>query len=338
MTDRRIGADSSNPEPNPTATRTAAVGTLSAMIEVADIHKSFGKVRAVRGVSFTASPGEALGILGPNGAGKTTTIRMITGWLPPTSGKVTIDGLDSVDHSLAVRRKLGYLPETTPLYPEMRVTDYLDYRGRLFGMGRGRRRAAIDHRIDQCALGDVRRRRIGELSKGYKQRVGLATALLHDPPILILDEPTSGLDPSQIAETRNLIRELAQTKTVLLSSHILPEVERTCDRVIIIAHGRVRAQGRVSELASSRRHTLEVRAEQDAALKAVRAIAGVATTEATPCSDGWVRLSVDANESAGDLRVALGEAARKNGWPVRELTIERTGLETLFARVVEGAE
>ena len=308
------------------------------MIEVADIHKSYGKVEAVRGVSFTASPGEALGILGPNGAGKTTTIRMITGWLPPTAGRVTVDGLDSVDHSMSVRRKLGYLPETTPLYPEMRVEQYLDYRGRLFGLSRSERRSAINRRVDQCALTAVRNRRIGELSKGYKQRVGLASAQLHDPPILILDEPTSGLDPSQIAESRNLIRELAQTKTVLLSSHILPEVERTCDRVVIIAQGRVRAQGRVAELASSRRHTLEIRAEQDKALAAVRAIAGVTTVGAEPCGDGWVRLKLETSEAAGDRREELGRIASEQGWPMRELTIERPGLESLFAKAVEGAQ
>jgi len=306
------------------------------MIEVADIHKSFGVVEAVRGVSFTASPGETLGILGPNGAGKTTTIRMITGWLPPTSGRVTIDGRDSVDDTLLVRRKLGYLPETTPLYPEMRVGQYLDYRGRLFRMARTRRRAAINLRIDQCALTAVRTRRIGELSKGYRQRVGLASALLHDPPILILDEPTSGLDPSQIAESRNLIRELAETKTVLLSSHILPEVERTCDRVIIIASGKVRAQGRVAELARSRRHTVEVRADQDDALRAARGVAGVENISARPCGEGWVRLEIDASESAGDLREALAEAMRAANRPVRELTIERAGLEALFAQAVEG--
>jgi ABC-2 type transport system ATP-binding protein len=308
------------------------------MIEVSDISKSYGRVEAVRGVSFTASPGEALGILGPNGAGKTTTIRMITGWLPPTSGRVTIDGQDSVDHSLEVRRKLGYLPETTPLYPEMRVAGYLDYRGRLFGMRRTQRRAAIDRRIDQCALGQVRTRRIGELSKGYRQRVGLASALLHDPPILILDEPTSGLDPSQIAESRNLIRELARTKTVLLSSHILPEVEKTCDRVLIIAQGRVRAQGRLDELASSRRHTLEALADGSRALAAVRALEGVESAEASGCGSGWVRLTVEATPSAGDLREALSASMRVNNWPVRELTIERTGLETLFASAVEGAQ
>ena len=308
------------------------------MIEVSDISKSYGRVEAVRGVSFTASPGEALGILGPNGAGKTTTIRMITGWLPPTSGRVTIDGQDSVDDSLAVRRKLGYLPETTPLYPEMRVAAYLDYRGRLFGMARAQRRAAIDRRIDQCALREVRTRRIGELSKGYRQRVGLASALLHDPPILILDEPTSGLDPSQIAESRNLIRQLAETKTVLLSSHILPEVERTCDRVLIIAQGRVRAQGRLDELASSRRHSLEIRADIEPALQAVRAIAGVERVTAAGCGPGWVRLDIEASESGGDLREALGGVMHDQGWPVRELTIERTGLEALFARAVEGVE
>ncbi len=308
------------------------------MIEVADIHKSFGKVKAVRGVTFTASPGEALGILGPNGAGKTTTIRMITGWLPPTSGSVTVDGLDSVDQSMAVRRRLGYLPETTPLYPEMRVKQYLDYRGRLYRLSRSQRKAAIDHRIDQCALTAVRDRRIGELSKGYKQRVGLASALLHDPPILILDEPTSGLDPSQIAESRNLIRELAQTKAVLLSSHILPEVEKACDRVIVIAQGEVRAEATMTDLMTSRQHTIELKADPTAALPAINAIKGVASIKPSPLESGWTRFTVEATNSGGDLREALGALALTNSWPVRELSIKSTGLETLFANAVEGVQ
>ena len=308
------------------------------MIEVADIHKSFGKVQAVRGVSFTASPGEALGILGPNGAGKTTTIRMITGWLPPTSGAVTVDGLDSVDQSMAVRRKLGYLPETTPLYPEMRVRHYLDYRGRLYRLSRPQRKAAIDHRIDQCALTAVRDRRIGELSKGYKQRVGLASALLHDPPILILDEPTSGLDPSQIAESRNLIRELAQTKAVLLSSHILPEVEKACDRVIVIAQGEVRAEATMTDLMTSRQHTIELMADSTAAQSAINAITGVASVKPSPLESGWNRFSIEATKTGGDLREALGAIAMINNWPVRELSIQSTGLETLFAGAVEGVQ
>ncbi len=307
------------------------------MIEVADIHKSYGSVEAVRGISFTASPGEALGILGPNGAGKSTTIRMITGWLPPTAGRVTVDGLDSVDQSMLVRRKLGYLPETTPLYPEMRVAQYLDYRGRLFRMNRSDRRKAIDHRVEQCALTAVRSRRIGELSKGYKQRVGLASALLHDPPVLILDEPTSGLDPSQIAESRNLIRHLAETKTVLLSSHILPEVEKTCDRVIIIAQGKIRAQGALADLAASRVHTVEVQADADRALGALRAVHGVANVTSADLGDGWLRLTVEANEQVGDLREVISGVMRTSSWPVRELTIESTGLEALFASAVEGA-
>jgi ABC-2 type transport system ATP-binding protein len=214
------------------------------MIEARDLSKRYGDLLAVDRVSFSVQPGEVVGFLGPNGAGKTTTMRMLTGFVPPTDGSATIAGHDIFEDPLAARRAVGYLPETPPLYPEMSVEDYVDYVARLKDVPRGTRRAAVDRALARCGLADVRRRVIGALSKGYRQRVGLAQAIVHDPAVLILDEPTVGLDPIQIREIRALIAELAAEKqgdrarTVILSTHILPEVEAICRRVLVISRGR----------------------------------------------------------------------------------------------------
>ncbi|VAX40445.1 Gliding motility-associated ABC transporter ATP-binding protein GldA, partial [hydrothermal vent metagenome] len=215
------------------------------MILVREIRKSFGRVDAVRGISFAIEPGEVVGLLGPNGAGKSTTIRIITSYLSPDEGSVRIDGFDTHSDSLQARQRIGYLPESAPLYPEMSVKGYLDYRARLFCLDRRARQRAIGHAMDRCRIADVARRRVGHLSKGYRQRVGLASVLLHDPPVLILDEPSNGLDPSQIRETRSLVHELAENRTMIICSHILPEVERLATRLIVIAGGLVRADGRL---------------------------------------------------------------------------------------------
>ncbi len=308
------------------------------MIEVRSVHRRFGGVEAVRGVTFRAEQGQVVGLLGPNGAGKTTTIRIITGYLPPTSGRVLVDGLDSVDDTRAVRRRLGYLPETTPLYPEMRVRDYLHHRGRLYGLRRLERAAAVERAVQRCWLTEVRTRRSGELSKGYRQRVGLAAAMLHDPPALILDEPTSGLDPAQIVEMRSLVRELGADKTMLVSSHILPEVEATCDRVVMIARGRVRADGTLEELSRGRRGRapihMEIHRTGDAETTAapLRAVAGDSRirVEKIEGDDQWIRVIVEPPESAGDLREALARAAQEAGLLVRELRRDAVSLEQLF--------
>jgi ABC-2 type transport system ATP-binding protein len=306
------------------------------MIEVLDVRKRFGPVQAVRGVSFAVARGEALALLGPNGAGKTTTIRMITGALPPTSGAVRVDGLDSVHDSIAVRRRLGYMPESTPLYTEMRTADYLAYRARLFSIPRSARRAAIDRSIDRCRLADVRTRRIGALSKGYRQRVGLAAALLHDPPAVVLDEPTSGLDPSQIVEVRALIRELARDKAVILSSHILPEVEKTCDRVVVVAQGLVRASGAVADLLRSSACIVEiVGADAPSARAALAALPGVATVHAQ--ASPHARFRVEATGDAAALAPSIGALALAQRWTLRELSIARPTLETLFTSLVAEA-
>ncbi|MCB1054587.1 MAG: ABC transporter ATP-binding protein, partial [Acidobacteria bacterium] len=202
------------------------------MIEAHDLSRRYGDFTAVDRISFAVGDGEILGILGPNGAGKTTTIRMITGFLPPTSGKVTVAGKDLADDAGAARRDIGYLPENVALYPEMRVTQYLEYRARLEGLNRSTARAAIADTLDRCLLDTVQHQVIGTLSKGYRQRVGLAAAILHEPRVLVLDEPTVGLDPKQIIAIRELIRELGRSRTLLLSTHILPEVELLCDRLV----------------------------------------------------------------------------------------------------------
>ena len=209
------------------------------MIEVKNLTKTYGNFVAVKDVSFTAENGSILGFLGPNGAGKTTTMRIITGYMPATAGTVLIDGLDIFSQSLEARRKIGYLPESPPLYPEMRVEAYLRFVAKLRGVPRAKIEPALEHVLEVCGLADMAHRICGQLSKGYRQRVGLAQALIHDPPVLVLDEPTIGLDPRQIHEIRGLIHHLAGNRTVVLSTHILPEVSQICDKVVIIADGRV---------------------------------------------------------------------------------------------------
>jgi ABC-2 type transport system ATP-binding protein len=226
------------------------------MIHVSHLTKYYGDYVAIRDVSFDVEQGQVVGFLGPNGAGKSTTMRILAGYLTATSGRATVAGLDVFWDPVGVRRKIGYLPESCPLYPEMRVVEYLTYRGGIKGLHGRACRLAVERVVERCWLGDVRRQLIGTLSKGYRQRVGLADAILHDPPVLILDEPTAGLDPSQIRETRGLIRDLGERHTVLLSTHILSEVEMTCDRAIIINRGRVAAAGRLDELRPERQ-TLE---------------------------------------------------------------------------------
>jgi ABC-2 type transport system ATP-binding protein len=226
------------------------------MIHVSRLTKFYGDYAAVRDVSFEVPRGAVVGFLGPNGAGKSTTMRILAGYLTATSGKATIDGLDVFWNPVEVRRRIGYMPENCPLYPEMRVTEYLTFRAGIKGLHGRAARQRINYVVGRCWLEDVRRQLIGTLSKGYRQRVGLADALLHNPPVLILDEPTAGLDPGQIRATRNLIKELGTEHTVLLSTHILSEVEMTCEQAIIINRGRVAAQGRLEDL-RPRDQTLE---------------------------------------------------------------------------------
>lgn len=323
------------------------------MIEVQSITKMYGSFAAARDVTFSVPRGQVVGILGPNGAGKSTTIRIIAGLLPPTVGRVLVDGLDSIAQTRQVRQRLGYLPESNPLYPEMLVRDFLGYRARLFNIPARDRRKAIAHAADRCALGEVMRKRISALSKGFRQRVGLAAALLHDPPLLILDEPTSGLDPAQIAETRRLIRELAGERTMLLVSHLLPEVEKTCDRVIVFARGRVRADGPprelVHRLGSEAPCIVEVGGTTlDAVRSALTPLGDLAALSIDgDAPDGIVRARLTTKPSTGSdhespspeaLRVAVGKALGDAGLHIRELRTDAPSLETLYISLIERAE
>lgn len=318
------------------------------MIETEGLWKVYGGFAAVRGVSFAVPQGQIVGFLGPNGAGKTTTIRMLTGFHAPSAGAARVAGFDCVDESDDVRRRIGYLAESAPLYREMRVGDYLHYRARLFAMSRADRRKAAGRVLDRCWLREVARKRIGQLSKGYRQRVGLAAAMLHDPPVLILDEPTSGLDPTQIAETRRLLRSLAGERTLLLSSHILPEVERTCERIIVIARGKIRADGTPEELtravAKGRPITLEACFEQDAPegaerlTRAALACPGVGMAVAERLSDGWHRLRIEPTDGAPDLREPVARAMLRAGALVREIRAEGATLEEVFSRAIASSD
>jgi ABC-2 type transport system ATP-binding protein len=318
------------------------------MISVRDVHKSYGRIYAVRGVSFDLPTGKVVGLLGPNGAGKSTTIKMITGYLPPDRGRVVVGKADTLDHSLAARQLIGYLPESAPLYTEMKPEDYLDFRGKLFGMPRQARRAAVEAALEHCWLKDVRSRRIATLSKGYRQRVGLAAALIHNPPVLILDEPTNGLDPSQIRETRRLIRELATNRTLLISTHILSEIEQMADRVIILAGGVVRADGAPSDLIEKARQVATyvmqarrvVSGDDDKMLKLLRGLPHVAevlpdTSDRATQVRGWSLWIVRSKPGAPDLRELIGEAAFRAGVVIKELRREVVSLERVFLEVTE---
>jgi len=303
------------------------------MIEAQNLTRRFGPFTAVTGVSFAVPEGEIVGMLGPNGAGKTTTIRMLTGFLPPSEGRVTLGGRDLFGDDVAVRRELGYLPENVALYPEMRVKEYLDWRGRLEGMDRSSRRRRLPEVMERCLLTDVRHQIIGTLSKGYRQRVGLAGAILHDPKVLVLDEPTVGLDPKQIVAIRELIRELGQERTLLLSTHILPEVELLCRRVMILDRGRIVAEGTPGELRDRWVGALGIRVElasaEPGAHAALLELPGVETVD--PEEDGR-RFHLRCAQ-ASDPRAELFALAVARGWTLLELTPTRASLEDVFVRL-----
>jgi ABC-2 type transport system ATP-binding protein len=306
------------------------------VIEVRNLSKAYGQYKAVNDISFGVSEGEIVGFLGPNGAGKTTTIRILTCFMPATSGSASVAGFDVLTQSMEVRRVVGYLPESVPLYPELRVREYLNFRGKLHGLSAADRRAALGRAVERCWLGDVIDRPIGHLSKGYRQRVGLADALLHNPKILILDEPTVGLDPTQIRETRSLIRDLAREHTVMLSSHILPEVEATCQRLVIINRGRLVASGTPAELRTrvtgESKLIAELKAAPHDAQVAVKELAGVQEARAEAV-DGWARVQVTAQR---DVREDIARLAAEKRWPMRELRREIATLEDFFVKLVAG--
>jgi ABC-2 type transport system ATP-binding protein len=303
------------------------------MIEAQNLTRRYGDFTAVHGISFSVGEGEIVGMLGPNGAGKTTTIRMITGFLPPTSGRVTVAGKDLFESPREARRQLGYLPENVALYGEMRVEEYLAYRARLEGLGRAEAREAIGDAVERCLLSDVRHQIIGTLSKGYRQRVGLATAILHRPSTLVLDEPTVGLDPKQIIAIRELIRDLGRERTLLLSTHILPEVELLCNRVMIIDRGRIVASGTPEELRERSVGNPALRVTlKGAPAEAAEVLGGMPGAVAVHPSAGDGTWIVE-HASGTDPREEIFHAAVERGWVLLEMARERTTLEDIFVRL-----
>ena len=312
------------------------------MIEVQGLTRRYGDFTAVEDVSFSVGSGEILGMLGPNGAGKTTTIRMITGFLPPTTGRVTVAGIDLEQRPVEARRQIGYLPETVALYAEMRVREYLSYRARLEGLSGRAAADALERSIERCLLTEVRNQIIGTLSKGYRQRVGLATAILHDPAVLILDEPTVGLDPKQIIAIRDLIRELGLERTLLLSTHILPEVELLCRRVVIIDRGRIIAQGTPEGLRQQwlgrTAVTVTLKEAPPDAAERLRAIDGVvAVTTDGVAAAAPARFSLECADGR-DPREAVFRLAVERGWILLELAQTKASLEDIFVRLTTHEE
>jgi ABC-2 type transport system ATP-binding protein len=308
------------------------------MIHVSHLTKYYGDYAAVRDVSFDVAKGQVVGFLGPNGAGKTTTMRILAGYLTATSGRATIDGLDVFWQPVEVRRRIGYMPENCPLYTDMRVKEYLHFRAGIKGFHGRRRRQRFDYVLKRCWLTDVGRQLIGTLSKGYRQRVGLADALLADPPVLILDEPTAGLDPTQIRESRKLIRELGQEHTILLSTHILPEVEMTCDTVIIIHRGQVAASGSLRDLErqAGEQAVVVVETEGEVDPAPLRELSGVAHVE-NERGAGGTRLRVTST-GAEEITPQLCGLAVSRGWQLREVRPQRQTLEELFVRITGHSE
>ncbi|MEO8167775.1 MAG: ATP-binding cassette domain-containing protein [bacterium] len=309
-------------------------------ITVRDLTKTYGSQKAVDSISFDVKSGEILGFLGPNGAGKTTTMKIITCYMPQTSGTVEVDGLSTVDNSLDVRRKIGYLPENNPLYHEMNVIEYLEYAAQLHGMKGTQIARRIREMVHVCGLEGVRHKDIGELSKGYRQRVGLAQAMIHEPDVLILDEPTSGLDPNQIVEIRNLIKQLGRAKTVILSTHILSEVQATCDRVLIINDGKIVADGTPEKLRADFRGseslTLELQTGSTDPLAQIaprlRSLPGVGSVELLGQQNGAARFELHV-EKGVDVRESAFRMAVAEGWIILEMQRKATTLEEVFHKL-----
>jgi ABC-2 type transport system ATP-binding protein len=306
------------------------------MIEADRLTKNYGMARALKGISFEVQRGEVVGFLGPNGAGKSTTMKILTGYLLPTSGRATVCGFDVVEDSLEVRRRIGYLPESTPLYGEMRVDDYLRFCAEIRAVPGSRRRAAIERATELCGLRRVTGKNIVELSKGFRQRVGLAQAMLHEPEVLILDEPTSGLDPNQIIEVRNLIERLGQEHTVVLSTHYLQEVEKSCSRVIIVNQGEIVADDSRDNLIKSLPAT-SVRARVQGPAAAVKSQLGELfpgrAIDVQAGADGVLTCTIDIGGGSAMVEEALARLVIKNNWSLLELVRLRPSLEDVFRRL-----
>jgi len=303
------------------------------MIEVDNLSKRYGRTKAVDGISFRVQKGEILGFLGPNGAGKTTTMRILTCYLPPTEGTARVAGYDVFEEPLEVKKRVGYIPETPPLYPDMDVQTFLDFVAKIKGVPAKERKTKIDEAIEKCRVGDVRRKLIGRLSKGYRQRVGLAQAILHNPEVLILDEPTAGLDPKQIIETRELIKGLGGDHTVILSTHILPEVSMTCGRVVIINQGRVVAEDTPDNLTHRLKGAgtlrLEVAGPTGPAFDAIRLVPGVLKIQPRAETRGVASFDVEA-EAGKDIRAALARSVVQKGLDLLGLSQVGMSLEEIF--------
>ena len=307
------------------------------MIQVENLMKRYAGGEAVRGITFSVEKGEVVGFLGPNGAGKSTTMRMLTGYLPPTDGRIEVAGAKLPKESLLVRQRIGYMPENVPLYPEMRVEEFLEYRGRLKRVSRGE----ITHRVglvlDQCGLTDVRGKIIGSLSKGFRQRVGLADALVHNPMLLILDEPTAGLDPHQIRSFRELIKELGKDRTILLSTHILSEVEMVCRRAIIINKGKIEASDTLANLekrVQAGALQIEVKADPVVAKEKLTKIAEVSLVTELNRAGDWVSYELTAAPGK-DIRGEVDGLIKREQWPLREFRREKARLEDVFVELTQ---
>jgi ABC-2 type transport system ATP-binding protein len=315
------------------------------MIKVEGLTKRYARTVAVDNISFEVAKGQIVGFLGPNGAGKTTTMRVLTCFLPPTAGSASVAGFDVLEHPIEVKRRIGYLPETPPLYPEMEVSEYLQFVGRLKGISTADIGRRVDEVTGRCAIGDVRNKLIGKLSKGYRQRVGLAQAIIHNPDVLILDEPTSGLDPKQIIEIRELLRSLAGEHTIILSTHILSEVEHTCDHVIIINQGKLVAIDTVANLTNRLRGaeavTVEVAAaggypDPTQAQQCLEQAPGVSRVILKDSKDGRLRFDVESLQGR-HIRAELARAVVNAGWGLNELHAVGLSLEDIFLQLT-GAE
>ena len=311
------------------------------MIKVEGLTKRYARTVAVNDISFEVDKGQIVGFLGPNGAGKTTTMRILTGFLPATAGKANVAGFDVQENPMEVKKRIGYLPETPPVYPEMEVSEYLDFAGQLKGIGKADIRRRTDDAIGRCSLGDVRNKLIGKLSKGYRQRVGIAQAIIHNPDVLILDEPTSGLDPKQIIEIRELLRALAGEHTIILSTHILSEVEHSCERVIIISQGKVVAQDSVANLTNRLRGSEAVSLEVAAAegrpgaaevQQRLEQVSGVSRVMMKEPKDGRLIFEIE-SLSGRSIRADLARSVVNAGWNLNELRPVGLSLEDIFLQL-----
>ena len=304
------------------------------MIHVQDLTKLYGTAQALKGISFDVQRGEVIGFLGPNGAGKSTTMKILTGYLMPTSGSASIDGLDVVEHSLEVRRRIGYLPESTPLYTEMRVDDYLRFAAEIRGVLGSQVRSKVERVIGLCGLSKVTGKNILELSKGYRQRVGLAQAMVHEPDVLILDEPTSGLDPNQIVEVRELIKELSRSHTVILSTHYLQEVEASCSRVIIVRQGEIVANDTRDSLVArlpAGAVVARIKGPHDAVKRQLQELLPGRSVQEIAKDGDHVTWRLDVGPTGdGKVLEAIAELVAKNKWALSELVRERATLEDVF--------